>query len=182
MEKWDVHFSGTDKVFCIEAETNPQDEINDGAKWVRTGDGSMFNLRLVLAITRHVEPADVTTDASSVSAQPAGELVALIDRDEDRWVADGAGRFMFRGNALSRESIEREYGPVTEERAPVEPTPVKRPILRDGDGDIWVPLLNDDKYVLVDRGTKRTREQIERVFSSATEISAAEAGLADLDL
>lgn len=109
LKKWDVHFRGSDKVLCVEAETSPEEFVTYGAGWLRQRDGGMINLAHVLAIVPHIEPADAAPPAPD--ARPN-----LRDRDGDIWEPiDGTDSYRLRGDLIrNRGYIENVYSPVTE--------------------------------------------------------------------
>jgi hypothetical protein len=87
IKKWDVHFRGSDKVLCVEAEAAPEATVRDG-DWLQSRDGGVINLTHVLAIVPHV---DIDEPIPYVPTDPAPAIRPnLRDIDGDIWVP---GRF-----------------------------------------------------------------------------------------
>jgi hypothetical protein len=113
LKKWDVHFRGSDKVLCVEADMSPHQAIAQAsfqADWLKMRDGGMVNLEHVLAIVPHIEPADATAEIGT-------RRLCLRDADGDVWLPiEGTDSYVLRSNGLVRtcKYIEQSYGPVTE--------------------------------------------------------------------
>jgi hypothetical protein len=116
IKKWDVHFRGSDKVLCVEADMSPHQAIAQAsfqADWLEMRNGGTINLAHVLAIVPHIEPADAAPPAPD--ARPN-----LRDKDGDTWIpGEDADTWHLHHDSVitsTREEIERNYSPVTEVR------------------------------------------------------------------
>lgn len=115
LKKWDVHFRGTDKVLCVEADMSPHQAIAQAsfeADWLKLRDGGTINLAHVLAIVPHVdidEPIPYLPTEQALDTRPN-----LRDRDGDIWEpVAGTDKWTFGVLLYTRAQIE-EFGPVTE--------------------------------------------------------------------
>lgn len=122
LKKWDVHFRGSDKVLCVEADMSPHQAIAQAsfqADWLKMRDGGTINLAHVLAIVPHIDIDEPIPYLPTESAPALDTRPNLRDNDGDIWVpVAGTDAWQLTRDddvpSHTRTYIEGVYGPVTE--------------------------------------------------------------------